>query len=71
MEFSYGVVADVLATKGVLYTRIDITSIGGKSLHLLTTHTQATYPDDPVPLYAETIVCRYEQIKQVRDFAYQ
>jgi len=38
--FDYGVLADAISYKGVLYAKIEV---DGRLLHLFTTHTQATY----------------------------
>ena len=38
--FDYGVLADAISYKGVLYAKIEVE---GRILHLFTTHTQATY----------------------------
>ena len=55
----------------MLYAKIDLSSIGGTSLHLFNLHPQASYFRLDPSLYAETFVCRYDQIKEVRDFAYE
>ena len=54
--------------KGVLYTEIDLSEIGGEKLHLFHSHFQASYYGKGVPLYVETFVCRYEQVKEMQRF---
>ena len=58
---------DVVAQKGVLYVKLDLSSIGGSDLHLFSTHTQASYLGD-VRLYAETFLIRYRQIQEIKYF---
>ena len=59
---------DAIAMKGVLYTEIDLSQIGGTKLHLFHSHFQASYYGKGVPLYVETFVCRYEQTKEMQRF---
>ena len=56
-----------MADKGVLYAKIDLTSIGGKFLHLFSLHTQASYIESSVRFYVETFVSRYTQVKETRE----
>ena len=51
---------DAIAQKGVLYTEIDLSEIGGHKLHLFHSHFQASYFGKGVPLWVETYVARYE-----------
>ena len=68
-EFQYPLVyADIAARKGVLYTKIDLSSVGGSFLHLFNMHTQATYDELGNRMYVETFVSRYMQIKEARQF---
>jgi hypothetical protein len=53
------VMSDMLAWKGGLYVKIDMSKIGGDYLHLFTTHTQASYYDSPLELFCESYFCRY------------
>ena len=59
---------DAISMKGVLYTEIDLSEIGGEKLHLFHSHFQASYYGKGVPLYVETFVCRYEQVKEMQRF---
>ena len=59
---------DAIAMKGVLYTEIDLSQIGGDKLHLFHSHFQASYLGKGAPLYVETFVCRYEQLKEMQRF---
>jgi hypothetical protein len=58
--------SDGLAYKGILYTKININN--GQHLHLFQTHLQASYYANPIPLYVETYVSRYENLKEARSF---
>lgn len=59
--------SDLLAHKGFLYVKIDLSSVGGTYLHLYTLHTQASYFED-YSLYAESYLARYRQIQEVKNF---
>ena len=60
--------ADDQSFKGVLYTKIDLTSVGGNFLHLFNIHAQATYIEFTLRLYVETHVTRYCQLKEAMNF---
>ena len=67
--FKYpAIVADAIASKGFLYTKIDLSSVGGKHLHMISLHTQSSYLECNNQLYVDTFVSRYSQIKEVREF---
>jgi endonuclease/exonuclease/phosphatase family metal-dependent hydrolase len=59
---------DAIAMKGALYTEIDLSEVGGDKLHLFHSHFQASYYGKGIPLYVETFVCRYEQVKEMQKF---
>lgn len=61
-QFRYGVVADSLAEKGILYAKI---SIKNTYLHVFTTHLQASYNDSGERNYLISFKTRMDQIKQV------
>jgi len=54
-----GVGPDVMANKGCLYAKIDLSEIGGKYLHLYTVHTQSEYLEHELDLWIESYICRY------------
>ena len=58
--------ADAFAKKGLLYAKIDLSSIGGSHLHMFNTHLQSTENDLIPELHVQSYVTRYEQIKDVR-----
>ena len=62
---------DGIAMKGVLYTAIDLTEIGGDKLHLFHSHFQASYYGKGIPLYVEPFVARYEQTKEMKNFVHK
>ena len=57
--------------KGVLYSEIDMSEIGGDRLHLFHSHFQASYYGKGIPLYVETFVARYEQVKEMYNFVHK
>ena len=59
---------DAISMKGVLYTEIDLSEAGGNKLHLFHSHFQASYYGKGMPLYVETFVARYEQVKEMQRF---
>mmetsp|Transcript_11907 Transcript_11907/g.15181 ORF Transcript_11907/g.15181 Transcript_11907/m.15181 type:complete len:208 (+) Transcript_11907:510-1133(+) len=59
---------DGIAMKGVLYTEVDLGEVGGDKLHLFHSHFQASYYGRGTPVYVETFVCRYEQVKEMHNF---
>jgi hypothetical protein len=63
--FRYGVLSDDLSYKGVLYAKIVIAE---RVLHLFNTHTQATYFEDDVRNFKDTIETRQVQMKLLRHF---
>lgn len=63
--YSYGVVSDSLAKKGVLYAQIEI---GNSKLHLFNTHTQASYNNDLLELFVISFKTRMEQIDEMSKF---
>ena len=66
IKFKYPPVGDdAIAMKGVLYSEIDLSQIGGSKLHLFHSHFQATYLGRGLPLFVDTYICRYEQIKEM------
>ena len=68
-KFEYPALGDdILAIKGVLYAKIDLSSVGGSALHIFNIHAQATYIDDPNRYWAEQHVTRYHQIKEAQEF---
>ena len=62
---------DGIAMKGVLYTEIDMSEMGGDRLHLFHSHFQASYYGKGIPLYVETFVARYEQVKEMYNFVHK
>lgn len=60
--YPYSVLGDSIAMKGVLYTKISISS---NYLHLFTTHTQATHNNS---FDAETFIARGDQFLSFRQF---
>ena len=54
-----GIEEDVGAMKGVIYTKIDLSAVGGNSIHLFNLHTQASSVNSPTRLYVESYVSRY------------
>jgi endonuclease/exonuclease/phosphatase family metal-dependent hydrolase len=62
LQFRYGVVADSLAEKGIIYTKIKIKN---SSLHLFTTHLQASYFDSTEANFLISFETRMAQIKQI------
>ena len=65
--FDYpSLLADSTCTKGLLYAKIDLSSVGGTYLHLFNTHLQATESDISMDVHVQTYVTRYEQIKEIR-----
>ena len=63
-----GALEDDMCGKGVLYTKIDLSSVGGKAAHLFNLHLQASYFNRTVDGYVDSVVARYEQCKEVRSF---
>ena len=61
-QFRYGVVADSLAEKGIIYAKI---SIKNCNLHLFTTHLQASYFDSGENNFVVSFNTRMDQIKHV------
>ena len=59
---------DQVAYKGTLYTKIDLSSIGKGFLHLFNFHTQSSNPLMSDRILVESFVCRYEQIKETRQY---
>ena len=59
--FSYGVLSDQLAKKGILYTQIEVNNT---NLHLLTTHLQASYFDSTEFKWNISFKARMDQIKE-------
>jgi endonuclease/exonuclease/phosphatase family metal-dependent hydrolase len=66
IPFSYGVLTDALAEKGVLYTQIQIKDT---KLHLFTTHLQASYLDSGEFSWELSFTTRMHQIEQVSQIA--
>lgn len=62
MQYRYGVVADSLAEKGIIYCKIKIKD---SSLHLFTTHLQASYFDSGESNFIISFHTRMAQIKQI------
>jgi endonuclease/exonuclease/phosphatase family metal-dependent hydrolase len=62
LQFRYGVVADSLAEKGIIYTKIRIKN---SFLHLFTTHLQASYFDSTEGNFLISFQTRMAQIKQI------
>jgi endonuclease/exonuclease/phosphatase family metal-dependent hydrolase len=60
--YPYGVFADSLSQKGVLYTKVKIQD---SYIHLFTTHTQASYIDSDATL---PVLCRGDQFISARIF---
>ena len=51
----------MMSMKGVLYTKIDLSTIGGHNIHLFSTHTQASYLDgDTLATYVDSYIARFE-----------
>jgi endonuclease/exonuclease/phosphatase family metal-dependent hydrolase len=61
-EYRYGVIADSLAQKGLLYAKI---LIKDAFLHLFTTHLQASYMDSGESHFKVSCETRMAQIKQI------
>lgn len=62
MPFSYGVLADSLAEKGILYAQIQVND---QVLHLMTTHLQASYFDSTEFHWNIAFKTRCDQLKEV------
>jgi len=60
--YAYGVLADSLAEKGILYAKIHIQS---SYLHLMTTHLQASYFDSSERDWDVSFETRYNQLHEV------
>ena len=58
--------SDCLAAKGLLYVKI-LTPCDSH-LHIVTTHTQASYTDASLELWCETYFTRYLQLQEVKNF---
>ena len=54
-----GVMSDCLALKGALYAKIQLPN---SVMHVVTTHTQATYFDSSVDLFCQSYIARYRQL---------
>ncbi len=65
MQYRFGVVADSLAEKGIIYAKIQIKD---SHLHLFTTHLQASYFDSGESNFITSFHTRMEQIKQINHF---
>jgi len=65
MQYRYGVVADSLAEKGVIYAKIKVKE---SFLHLFTTHLQASYFDSGESNFIISFHTRMAQIKQINYF---
>lgn len=65
MQYRYGVVADSLAEKGVIYAKIKIKD---SFLHFFTTHLQASYFDSGESNFIISFHTRMAQIKQINHF---
>lgn len=63
--YRYGVLADQISYKGVLYSKIEVR---GRILHLFQTHTQASYFGTSVEDFKITFECRQDQLKTIRQF---
>ena len=63
--FRYGVLADSIAEKGIIYAKIEI---GNSFLHLFTSHTQASYTNDLPELFLASFNTRIDQLKQIGNF---
>ena len=57
---------DAMSMKGCLYAKISLEKLGGGHLHIFTTHLQASYLEEELPIYVDTYVARYEQLKEVK-----
>ena len=61
-QFRYGVIADSLAQKGVLYAKIQVKDT---FLHVFTTHLQASYMDSGESHFEVSCETRMAQLKQI------
>ena len=64
-HYDFGVVADSLSQKGIIYVQIEI---GEGVLHLFNTHTQASYNNDLYDLFIASYKTRMHQLNQLSKF---
>jgi sphingomyelin phosphodiesterase len=62
--YTYGVLSDSLAEKGILYAKI---KLGDNYLHLMTTHLQASYFDSTDYHWNVSWDARYDQLHEVNN----
>ena len=56
---------DIIALKGFLHVKIQVEQA---HLHIVTTHTQATYFELPLDLFCQTYLCRFNQLKELQAY---
>ncbi|KAI9592426.1 Endonuclease/exonuclease/phosphatase [Syncephalis fuscata] len=64
LTFDRGIDSDWFAAKGVIYAKLDV---GGKNLHIFTTHLQASYSMD-YPMTDSSVKVRMKQLYDMRRF---